>query len=197
MSIVGIVKKCIKRDTVAEKQLYYLFAPYIYSICKRYSKDNHQAKDYMQDGFQKIFEKLSQFDSEKGDFRNWVSRIVTNMIISDKRKQKKEVIKIEFDKSHEETIVDQIEEEVVREYLEVLSGEDILEALRLIPMKYSDVFNLYMIESRKHKEISELLKITESNSRSRLRRAKSMLKKILHKKVQNHQKKNISEEIQS
>ena len=78
-----------------------------------------------------------------------------------------------------------MEVELDNSYLDCVEPKDILEAIRSIPDKYSDVFNLFYFEDLNHKEISELIGIQESSSRSRLARAKKMLKKEIEVRIPN------------
>jgi len=177
LEIQDLISACIKSDKAAEKQLYLTYAPYIYGISRRYSRDDVQAEDYMQEGFVKIFLNLSSFDSTKGNFKNWIARIVVNNILSLKRKEK--IIYV-FDDAAEHLANLPDESDDIFQY--EIEPEFLLQALRELPDKYSTILNLYVFENLTHKEISDLIGIKSSSVRSRYTRAKKLLRNILCEK---------------
>lgn len=148
----------------------------------RYSKDQMQAEDYLQDSFMMIFEKLSYYKSDKGAFQTWISRVTVNTILMDKRKAKnREKINATIDHEALENIG--YEDSDNELFNAAINKEALLEAIRSIPEKYRDVLNLYVFDEWSHAQIATALNITEDNSRIRFARAKKALKKILKQKM--------------
>ena len=75
-----LIKRCLKKDPSAQKELYFAYAKFVYGLCRRYTTDDHQAKDYVQESFHKIFLYLDRFDVRKGAFKAWISTITINTI---------------------------------------------------------------------------------------------------------------------
>jgi len=179
VEIHRIINQCLRKDRAAEKLLYLHFAKKIYGICRRYSVDDHQAEDYMQDSFVKVFNNLRQFNPQKGSFDAWIIRIVINTILSEKRYQKTNR-KEEYLELNDDIFLS--EEESDDHDLQHIQSLELLEAIRSLPVKYKDILNLYVFENLTHKEIANLMSIEVSSSRSRLTRAKKLLKTILSEK---------------
>ena len=187
MDIHELIKQSLKKNPKAEKELYYLYAKRIFGICRRYTQDNQQAEDYMQDSFVKIFKHLKKYNPEKAAFSTWVSTIVVNTILSDKkRKRIKFFYRDMQDDFHYETADHSSElNDIVGHDID---SEKLITAIRSLPENYSKVLNLYIFENWKHADIAALLKIEASSSRSILTRAKKMLKKkLIHQKVIHHE----------
>lgn len=142
-----------------------MFSGKMYAVCLRYTSNADEAKDILQDGFVKVFTNLNTFNF-KGSFEGWVRRIMINTAIACYR-TKKNIYTLE--------IVDDIETGNDNVF-DSLSAEELLMIIRKLPSQYKMVFNLYAIEGYSHKEISEMLGITESTSKSDLSRARAILK---------------------
>ena len=174
LEINTLIAACIKKDKTAEKHLFVRYAPYIYGVCQRYSKDDAEAEDYMQEGFVKIFSNLSSFDPTKGNFQGWIARITINTIISIKRKNK--IVYI-FD-DHSEQVANPPDQSDDLSQADITS-EYLLKSIRKLPEKYSTILNLHVFENLTHNEIAQILGIKNSSVRSRFTRAKKLLKNIL------------------
>lgn len=180
MELDTIIAKCLQRDRAAEKLLYLHFAKKVFGICRRYSNDDHEAEDYMQDGFLKVFSNLKSYDANKGHLEGWIVRIVVNTILSDKRKHKMKHQELQTDLTdHLAVDPDESDEVLLRD----IQASELLVAIRRLPIKYRDVLNLHVFENLTHQEIAQLMNIEVSSSRSRLTRAKKLLKTILTKQV--------------
>lgn len=140
------------------------------AACRRYVKEESTAKDVLQETFIRIFTHIKKY-KPTGPFENWMRRIAVRCALTaiDKKRLKKE---IELTEHHKESAI----EPDVFNYLGI---EDISRLIATLPRGYQTVFNLSVIEGYTHKEIAELLQITESASRSQLTRAKKMLQKKL------------------
>jgi len=176
-----IIKKCLAGDPLAQKELYFHMAKRVFGICRRYSKDDQQAKDYMQDAFVRIFSNLKKYDATRGHFSAWVTTLVTNVIFAEKRK-KKLVLSLDNPSNTFEIAEAKSRKETLEDLGYDLSAEDLVEALRQLPSDMRNVINLNVFEGWRHAEIAHLLGIEEVTSRSKLSRAKKMLKAILKSK---------------
>ncbi len=161
-----IIEGCKKGKSRYQEELYRLLAPRMYGLCLKYSNDKDDAKDIMQDGFIKVFQKIDQY-STKGSFEGWVRRIMINTALEKYRSQVSmypldERMPIS-DEGTNSTVIDE------------LSAEELLAVIRELTPKYRMVFNLYAIEGYNHKEIGEMLGISEGTSKSNLSRARLIL----------------------
>lgn len=149
----------------------------------RYTNDRDTAQEVLQEGFIKIFEKLGAFDY-KGSFEGWIRRIIANTAIDAIRRSKKDPYLSDNDNDFklgaEDTMVE-------RENLETmdLKAEVAMEAIQQLSPAYRTVFSLYVLEDYSHKEISEMLGISEGTSKSNLAKARMNLQKILSEKFMN------------
>jgi len=166
-----LVKKCIEGDNRAQKKLFDLFAPKLFGVCLRYMKDHDLAQDTLQDGFVKIFTKLSDYNG-KGSFEGWMRRITVNTCLDQLRKDQK--LKVN-------TPIDDVSFLVKDNHWieEELTAKDLLKLVESLPDGYRVVFNMFAIEGYSHKEIAEQLNISENTSKSQFSRAKSHLRKKL------------------
>lgn len=164
----------------------------------RYVEDEAIAEDLLHDGFIRVIRKISQFKNS-GSFEGWVRRILINLALEHLRKNKKirfsdttEIDDVKNDCTYEnmafanEIDLDDLSEnkvsmEVV--YAANFTDEDLEEALGLLPDHYKVVFNLYVIDGFKHREISEMLGINEKTSKSRLSKARKITQTYLYKKA--------------
>lgn len=166
-----LVKACISGNASAQKEFYDLFAKKMMGVCLRYTNNYEEAQDVLQDGFIKVFNKLSKFVN-KGSLEGWVRRIMVNTALDHYRKNKKFQKDIEID-----AVSFKLEK---KEYIvESINAQDLLKIIQTIPEGYRVVFNLFAIEGYSHKEIAEQLGVTESTSKSQFSRAKKMLRNIL------------------
>ena len=162
------IKKCVDNDREAQLKVYQLFSPVLYGLCLKYMRNEDDAKDVFQEAFIIAFQKMGQYKFE-GSFEGWIKRIFINKLLETLKKKKKDVLFLDvFD-------TDIAAEEELE--LEPIEQEKLLEYIQELPDQYRMVFNLYVFEKMKHKEIAELLGISEGTSKSNLNRAKNILKK--------------------
>jgi len=166
-----IIKGCVSQKRESQSELYKLFSRKLFAVCYSYSKDYTEAEDTLHDGFMKIFSNISQY-TYKGSFEGWMRRIIVNTALEKYRMQKHLYVDDDFE-YNEDISYDEI--------ISNISANDLLEIIKELPPKYKMVFNLFAIEGYTHKEISEMLKISEGTSKSNLARARF----ILVKKVEN------------
>lgn len=149
------------------------------SVCMRYSKDTDTAQEVLQISFIKVFDKLEKYDFN-GSFEGWVRRIVVNTAIDNIRKHNRDP----FSTSEDYMFVDEDEvhaEESFDDDVE-LKADMAMKAIQQLSPAYQAVFNLYVIENYSHKEVAEILNISEGTSKSNLAKAKKRLQEILQDK---------------
>jgi RNA polymerase sigma factor (sigma-70 family) len=160
----------MKNDREGQLKIYQLFSSVLYGICLKYMKNEDDAKDVFQEAFILVFEKISQYKFE-GSFEGWAKRIFINKLIETLNKKKKENFFLDIFESD----TDFAEEETLE--ISPITQEKLLEYIQDLPDQYRLVFNLYIFEKMKHKEIAEKLNISEGTSKSNLNRAKKILQK--------------------
>lgn len=167
-NIEAYIKKCVENDREAQLKIYQLFSPVLYGLCLKYMRNEDDAKDVFQEAFVIAFQKMGQYKFE-GSFEGWIKRIFINKLLETLKKKKKDVFYLDV---FETEVIDEEELE-----LAPIDQEKLLEYIQELPDQYRMVFNLFVFEKMKHKEISKLLQISEGTSKSNLNRAKSILKK--------------------
>lgn len=166
-SEIELAEYCSRGDNVARKQLYEQYADLLMAICIRYCSDRDLAQDVLHDGFLKILRSFDKFHYKgEGSLRAWLTRIMINEALEALRKRSS---------SNEQPIdelADDIEDE---EDFERIPQSVLMQFIRELPDGYRAVFNLYVFEEKSHKEIAEILGITEHTSSSQFFRAKKWL----------------------
>jgi len=172
LGIDSIWKKCLTGDRKAQYHLYHFFSKKMFIVCLRYAKDSVEAEDILQIGFIKVFTKSHLF-SDNGSLEGWIRKIMVNTAIETQRRNK-----INFITSLHEDVTLEI---VQNTHHDDLQYKDLLSLVQQLPIGYRTVFNLYAIEGYSHKEIEDMLQISEGNSKSQLSRARQWLKTRLEK----------------
>ena len=144
------------------------------SVCYRYAHNREDAEDMLQEGFIKVFLQVHTFES-RGAFEGWIRRIIVHTCINILKKNKK--FNESVDIIHANGL--QVREDTVPA---IIQAKQVVECIRMLPIGYRTVLNLYAVEGFSHREIAGLLDIEESTSRSQYTRAKAMLEDILIKK---------------
>ena len=172
LSESDLIQGCIEGNRQMQEILYKKFSSKMYSVCLRYSGNIEDANDLLQEGFIKIFRNLEKFRGD-GSFEGWIRRIFVNTSIEHFRKKVKLYNVTEV---QENTI-----EDVELNILDSMAEKDIIFLVNELAPGYKAVFNMHVIEGYSHKEIADILGITEGTSKSQLARAKGVLKKSLEK----------------
>lgn len=174
MTEQAIITGCLQNDASAQRELYNRYSPKMLSVCYRFGQSREDAEDMLQEGFIKIFTQIHTFQN-KGAFEGWIRKIIVHTCINFLKKHKK------FNESVDLAYANylQVKEETVPS---IMQARQIIECIRLLPIGYRTVLNLYALEGYSHKEIGEMLDIEESTSRSQYTRSKAMLESILIKK---------------
>ena len=178
-----IIEGCLRNDRRSQEAIFKLFYGKMMVVCLRYTNDKDTAQEVLQEGFMKVFEKLGAFDY-KGSFEGWVRRIVVNTAIDAIRRSKKNPILTDNDNDFKIGGENPMEKQETIELGE-LKAEMAMEAIQKLSPAYRTVFNLYVLEEYSHKEIAEMLGISEGTSKSNLAKAKMNLQKILNKQFMN------------
>ena len=165
-----LVEGCLKSQAHVQKLLYDTFSGKLFTVCRRYTKDDLEAEDVIQEGFILVFRKIDTFGF-KGSLYNWMRTIMVNVALRKLQKKSRK------DTSYN---LEQIEEPAYdANVISSMSAEEIIKHVQKLPDGYRNVFNLYVVEGYKHHEIAKMLDIGESTSRSQLTKARRMLQKSL------------------
>jgi RNA polymerase sigma factor (sigma-70 family) len=164
-----LIAACRKQDRKAQQMLYDQLSPKMFGVCRRYIKNHQDAEDVLIEGFFKVLTKLDQY-SGKGSFEGWVRRIIVNEALMFLRKDHNFNLNVEINNlnlPHAVTVEDE------------LAAEDILKLMEKLPTGYRTVFNLYVVEGYKHREIAEMLGISINTSKSQLILAKKRMQQLI------------------
>lgn len=170
----NIVNKCVDGDRKAQKELHRIFYSKMMNVCYRYSKNAEDAEDLLQDGFVKVFTNLHRFDFN-GSLEGWIRRIMVNTAIDFYRKNKN----IHFVDEEGDYTLETSKVESADNIYSQFGVIEIMNAIQQLSPVYKTVFNMYVIDGYKHKDIAEHLNISEGTSKSNLAKAKSNLREIL------------------
>ncbi len=169
--LYALLRDCMNGSRMAQKKLYDRFAPKAYGVIRRYIYDNAPAaEEVLNDSFYKVLTKLEQY-SFQGSFEGWIRRIVVNTVTDYLRK------------SIGKDIYKELQPEdayVGSEPMAKMAHKELIDMIQSLPQVHRTVFNLFVIENYAHKEISEMLNITESNSRWYLNDARRRLKEKIN-----------------
>ena len=181
--LTKLIDGCLRNKRRAQEELFRLYYGKMLGVCMRYANDRDSAEEILQEGFIKIFDKLDVFDY-KGSFEGWMRRIMANTAIDRIRKRKKDPFLTDNDEDFKLGGANPMVEKEEDEFLG-LKAELALEAINELSPAYKAVFNLYVIEEYTHKEIAEILGISEGTSKSNLAKAKMNLRTILKERFMN------------
>jgi RNA polymerase sigma-70 factor (ECF subfamily) len=169
-----LIKQCQQKSSRAFDELYKTYSGTMYSICLRYTKNQAEAEDLLQDCFIKILLKISDFKFE-GSFEGWIRRLTITTAINYITGKKLLLIEdmSEYNKINESTHTFNI--------IEQMSANEILSKLNQLPYGYKIVFNLFAIEGYKHREIANMLNISENTSKTQYAKARKALIQLIEK----------------
>ena len=167
-----LLSGCLEGNRRMQEELYRRFSPKMYAVCLRYAGNAEEAEDILQEGFIKVFKKLDSFRKE-GSFEGWVRRVFVNTAIEHFRR-----------KRYLMPVTEKEENTIEGKYLSVLddlAARDIMALVQDLSPGYRTVFNLYVVEGYTHKEIADMMGISEGTSKSQLSRAKVILQDMVKK----------------
>lgn len=165
-----LIQGCIKNDRLAQKRLYERYYGKMFGVCMRYSSHREQATEILNMAFFKIFKTIESFAQKGGNLEAWIYRIMVNTAI--------DYLRAEVRHQHsdiEKTVYVEDTSDVISD----MSAEDIMRLVNRLTPAYRAVFNLYVVEGYNHKEIGDLLGISEGASKSNLAKARAKLQDMI------------------
>lgn len=173
--VTEIIKGCRKRQRESQKKLYKMFYAYGMSITLRYADSRDQAAEVLNDAFMKVFTNINSYDPDR-PFKPWLRSIIVNTAINHFHKNN-------TDWQRED--LDAVKSELARKEMITngISYQEIIGLVQQLTPSYRAVFNLYVIEGFKHREIADMLGITVGTSKSNLSKAKRNLQSLLEKNL--------------
>lgn len=172
MDELQLIDGCRRGDRLAQKELYEKYSRKMMGVCLRYVNDRETARDLLQDGFVKVFTRIDAY-SGLGSFEGWMRKIFVNGALEYLRRS---------DVLREATGLDNTAELVQTggSAISEISAKELMALVGKLPTGFRTVFNLFAIEGYSHKEIADMLHITEGTSRSQYSRAKETLRKMIN-----------------
>ena len=167
-----LIQECIEGDRQSQNRLYNCFAPKMFGVCLRYCRNREEAEEILQEGFMKVFEFIHQFKFQ-GSFEGWIRKIMVNCALQKYRSKPQLRVVSEIDNSTIEF------SQGIEDILSRLGTKELLEMVQQLPPGYRMVFNLYVFEGMKHREIAKCLGISEGTSKSNLSDARQLLQKAI------------------
>jgi RNA polymerase sigma-70 factor (ECF subfamily) len=169
-----IIKKCKRNSARAQRELYELYKVKWFMICLRYAQDKSEAEDMLQEGLISVFKDIRQYDPDKASFAAWSNKVMVNAALQYLRKWKR----LRYNQDIEQYDAQLIDHEDV---YGKIGARELNAMVQKLPDGYRTVFNLYVMEGYKHREIAEMLSISENTSKTQLLKAKNMLRDQLEK----------------
>lgn len=168
-----VLDQCLRNEPRGQEAFYKAFASKMFGVCLRYAANRTEAEDMLQEGFIRIFKNLASLQS-RDSLEGWVHRIMVNTAINYYNKQLKfqNEVQMKYETS---------DATIPEDALSKLSYKELMRILQGLPLGYRTVFNMYIIDGYTHKEIGEILGISENTSKSQLWRAKSSMRNILRR----------------
>lgn len=173
VDIQAVIRGCLKNDRRSQEELYKRYYPAMMALCLRYVREQGEAVEVLNDAYLKVFRQLSRYDASKGGLYTWMRKILVNTALDALRKQK-------LLRTREMTAVTGDEAGIENDAVSKLNGDELLAIIRELPVTTRLVFNMYGIDGFSHREIGDLLGISEGTSRWHLSDARRQLKLIIN-----------------
>ena len=170
-----LIEGCIRGDRQSQSQLYAMLMQKMFVVCLRYSKNKEEAEEILQEGFMKVFEFIHQYKFA-GSFEGWVRKIMVNCALQKYRSKKLHAV-VDIDPATIENIG---HENIISQ----IGTKELLQMVQQLPPSYRMVFNLYVFEGMKHREIAQHLNISEGTSKSNLSDARAILQRAVNNSLQ-------------
>ncbi len=168
-----LIKGCLAGERSCQKQLYDLYSPKMLPLCLRYAENKEEAEEILQDGFLQMFRNVKQY-KQMGTFEAWLRKIMINCALMRYRSKGSRVSRvISLAEAHDHVALSD-------DFLGRISEKEFIRMIQQLPPAYRLVFNLYVFEGLKHREIAQLLNITEGTSKSNLSDARTILRRTLN-----------------
>jgi RNA polymerase sigma-70 factor (ECF subfamily) len=171
-----LLEGCMQNNRLYQKRLYEKFSRKMFGVCMCYTHDRYEAENILQDGFIKVFEGIRNF-KPTGSLEGWIRRIIVNTAIDYYRKIKK----LQFTKVELEDAENSAQASVDPEELDNISVDELAALIQKLPEGSRVIFNLYVTEGYNHRQIAEILGISEGTSKSQYSRARMLLQNQLKK----------------
>jgi len=178
-----IIEGCKNNNRKFQEKLYQTFCGKMFAVCLRYAHTHEDAEDIVQEGFVKVFKSISQFRNE-GSFEGWIRRIFVHTAIEIYRKNSKMFPIVELTPYRDI-------QNVNSNAIDTMSANELMKMVQSLSSGYRTVFNLYAIEGFTHREIGEMLGISEGTSKSQMSRARILLQNM----IEDVSKKKLSQEV--
>ncbi len=172
-----ILKACLRDDRKAIKQLYEYCFKLLMPVCYRYHSHNEEARSSLNIGFMKILAGLENIIHDDLKFNAWAKRVMTNTLIDEYRKQKNYLSHIHTKETEKE--LDFHADFTSNEAENSMGYENIMKLITELPSSTGRVFTFYIIEGYSHKEIAELMNMSEGTSKWHLSTARKLLREKL------------------
>lgn len=166
---IDVIEGCRRGDRKSQETLYRDYYKSMISICLWYTKSQEDAVEVLNNGFLKVFKNISRYDPAKGSVFTWIRKIIVNSCLDFVKENGR------FEQHHELTEAMDIPAQKVSS----IKTAELLAMVRALPRATAAVFNLYVIEGYSHREIGELLAISEGTSKWHLSEAKRSLREKL------------------
>ncbi len=168
-----LIERCLKGDTLGYKELYVRYSKAMYNTCLRMLNNVAEAEDVLQESFIEAFKNLERFE-HRTSFGGWLKQICINRSINQLKKRKIDWVELEKTSVADRADVNEIDENEIN-----LQVGLVKKAIMQLPDGYRTVLNLYLMEGYDHEEISEILNVAESTTRTQYMRAKQKLLQLL------------------
>jgi RNA polymerase sigma factor (sigma-70 family) len=168
----NILEACINNDRKAQELLYKQFYGPMMSICIRYTRNEEDAIEVLHNGFLKVYKHAASYDPAKASLYTWIKTIMVNSAIDFIRSRQKFKNNIELTESHDVGIMD-------NEAIQRMGTTELLKLVQKLPTATQTVFNLYVVEGYNHREIGEILGISDGTSKWHLSEARRQLQQLL------------------
>ncbi len=165
-----LIKECLEQKQSAQTELYTSFSGKMFGVCLRYAKNRMDAEDLLHEGFLKVLTNLKKYRGE-GSFEGWMRRIMINTSINFYRTKTSNFM-VHIDEVFDLEISDV-------DAVSRMSEKELVSHIQELPDGYRMIFNMYVVEGYKHKDIAEILNISESTSKTQLLKAKKSLQQKL------------------
>lgn len=184
-----IIDGCLKGKRRDQNKLYAKYSPVLFGLCLRYSRNRDEAEDILQEGFIKIFLNIKAYRGE-GSFEGWMKRIMVNTAITHNKQSLKHQFHTDIDEIEETSVL--AEDTTAESDGFKLPKQQLMGIIQGLPQGYRMVFNMYVFEQYTHKEIAQILNVSENTSKSQLSKARKMLSKKI-RQLAGNEKINITE----
>jgi len=166
---IELVKGCVNNDRHCQNVLFHKYSRKMMAVCFRYSKNKEDAEEVLNEGFRRVFDKINTFNAT-GSLEGWIRKVIVNVAIARYNEASKLYKHVDID-------LVQLNEHSSYDIYSELNAKELMMQIQKLPPAYQMVFNLYVFEGMKHREIAEKLGINEGTSKSNLSNARAWLKK--------------------